>query len=73
MRKNNIKFTEIVAPHDIISEGLSDIRGGGFWKDLLEGLHLCGSGCSTGKRKPTTTTGDTTGTTSQEQSSEVKP
>lgn len=29
MRKNNIKFTEIVAPHDIISEGLSDIRGDG--------------------------------------------
>ena len=70
---SKIKFREIVSPNDVLTEGLSDIYGGGFWKDLLDSLHLCGSGCSTGERKSTTTKGNTADNLSQEQSSEIKP
>nr|WP_314498304.1 hypothetical protein [uncultured Prevotella sp.] len=54
-KKNmKIKFNEIVEPKDVLSEGLNDIKGGsaGWWKDLLDSINLCLSGCSTGQRKP---------------------
>lgn len=71
MRKSKIKITELVSPNDVLTEGLSDIHGGSIWKDLLDSLHLCGSGCSTGERKPTTKD-NTTDDSSQEHSTEVK-
>lgn len=69
---SKFKFRELVSPNDVFTNGLSDIHGGGFWKDLLDSLQLCGSGCSTGERKPTTTKGNTTDNSSQEQSSKIK-
>ncbi len=47
------KIHEIVEPKDVLSEGLNDVKGGsgGFWKDLLDSIHLCLSGCSTGEKE----------------------
>ncbi len=47
-----MKFKEIIEPKDVFSEGLNDIKGGsaGWWKDLLDSINLCLSGCSTGQK-----------------------
>ena len=47
-----MKFKEIIEPKDVLSEGLNDIKGGsaGWWKDLLDSINLCLSGCSTGQK-----------------------
>lgn len=37
---SKIKFRELVSPNDVLTDVLSDIHGGGFWKDLLDSLHL---------------------------------
>ena len=50
-----MRFNEIVEPKDVLSEGLNDIKGGSasWWKDLLDSINLCLSGCSTGQKSPT--------------------
>lgn len=47
-----LKFNEIVEPKDVLTNSLNDIKGGNsdFWKDLLDSIAVCSTGCSTGEK-----------------------
>ena len=47
-----LKFNEIVEPKDVLTNSLNDVKGGnsGFWKDLLDSIAVCSTGCSTGEK-----------------------